>query len=92
MSEDSRARKVGNWWFFSDKATQVSSDRESMRDKAGISTGEFIGVVAGVAYELAVGVSEFIGAMARRPQAMSAVITSASCSQEHMEKAIAALE
>jgi hypothetical protein len=92
MSEDSRARKVGSWWLFSDKATQESSDLESLCEKADISPAEFVGVVAGIAYELGVDVSELIGGMARMPEAISAIFTNATRSREHMEEAIAAIE
>jgi hypothetical protein len=52
MSQDPRAKKVGSWWLFADKATQGSADLEALCEPAEISPAEFIGVITGVAFEL----------------------------------------
>ncbi len=91
MSDDFRAKKVGCTWLFSDKATQDSMDLEDQCEKAHITPAEFIGVVAGVAYELRVDVSGVIGGIMRMPQALLASLTRA-VGTGNIDEAVAAIE
>ena len=43
MSEDFRAKKVGSFWLWSDKATQDRMDLEGLCEKCRITPGELVG-------------------------------------------------
>jgi hypothetical protein len=92
MAEDRRAKKVGSWWLFADKATQDSADLEDLCDKADITPGEFVGVIAGVAFELGIDVSPLIGGIADAPRAVEAALAHTIRTGEGLEEAYAATE
>jgi hypothetical protein len=92
LSKDFRAKKVASWWLFADKATQDSADLDALCSKAHIAPAEFIGVIAGVAFELRVDVSGLFGGIARMPEMLSATFTSAIRTREGLEQAVAAME
>lgn len=92
MSEDFRAKKVGSWWLFADKATQDSADLEDLCEKAHITPAEFIGVIAGVAFELRVDVSPLIGGISDTPRAVEAALAHTIRTGEGVEEAYAATE
>ena len=92
MSEDFRAKKVGSWWLFADKAMQDSADLEAFCEKAHITSAEFIGVIAGVAFELRVDVAPLIGAISDMPRAVEAALAHTIRTGEGLEEAYAATE
>jgi hypothetical protein len=92
LSQDFRAKKVGSWWLFADKAIQDSADLEALCEKAGITPAEFIGVIAGVAFELRVDVSPLIGGISDTPRAVDAALAHAIHTGEGLEGALAATE
>jgi len=88
MSQDLRAKKVGSFWLFSDKATQEGADLEALCEKAHITPAELIGAVVKVAYELRVDVSSLIGGIDHMPQALETAFTNAIRTGERLAEAV----